>query len=176
MRLAEVLEDLGRPVAFHPEMARFLGGVAEALLFEQLAYWTGRGHDSQWVYKTARELSSETALSYKEQKRARRNLREAGLLLERFDRLNHRTFFRIDREVLDQLWESWVASGRPDKRASGAKAQLAQTKPRDPETGRFVGTPTDADESDEARQERIERQRKKLKAQAALLLAQEKAS
>jgi hypothetical protein len=34
--LRRLLSD--RPIAFHPELARVLGGINEALLFQQIAY------------------------------------------------------------------------------------------------------------------------------------------
>ena len=179
MKLSEALTELGRPVAFYPAIARCLGGVPEALLLCQLVYWHDRAQNRDgWVWKTAEEFSEETALSYKEQKRARHRLRALQVLQERPDRLRHRTFFRIDLEALDSLWRRWLDEGRPDRRKSSAKAQAACSKLRDIQTGRFVSHPGEGQSTDEtnSREARIERQRKKLAAQAALLLAQQEVS
>ena len=68
----EVLRALlsDRPIAFHPAMARLLGGINEALLFQQLAYWSDKGDDPEWIYKSQVELEAETCLSAYQQKQA----------------------------------------------------------------------------------------------------------
>jgi hypothetical protein len=47
-----------RPIAFHPTMARLLGDINEALLFQQLAYWSDKGADPEWIYKSQVELGT----------------------------------------------------------------------------------------------------------------------
>nr|MDP9473961.1 hypothetical protein [Chloroflexota bacterium] len=59
--LRDLLAD--RPVAYHPVMARVLGGVYEALLFQQLAFWSDKGSDPEWIYKTQAQISDELALN-----------------------------------------------------------------------------------------------------------------
>ena len=51
--LKRVLAD--RPIAFNPALARAFGGVYEALLFQQLAYWSDKGDDPEWIHKTRDE-------------------------------------------------------------------------------------------------------------------------
>lgn len=102
MNLAETLCELGHPVAYYPSLARLLGGVPEALFLCQLIYWTGKGADKEsWIFKTAAELTDETGLSYREQRRARRVLKTFGILQEKFNRLLHRTYFWIDSGRLE---------------------------------------------------------------------------
>jgi hypothetical protein len=81
MKLSDLLEDGGRPVAYYPSLALVLGGVKEAISLCQLIYWTGKQSDKDgWIYKQSNEVKQETGLSWKEQKTARRNLIKLGVL------------------------------------------------------------------------------------------------
>jgi hypothetical protein len=103
----DFLGQLGRTIAFHPEMARMLGSIKAALLLQQLIYWTPKAADPDgWVYKTAEEWEEETSLSYKEQRLVRRILgaKRFGVIEERHDRLQHRLYFRVNKQALDDLW------------------------------------------------------------------------
>src|SRR5690349_9099753 len=84
-----------RPIAYHPVMARLLGGVYEALLFQQLAFWSGKGHDPEWIYKTQAELLEELALNRYQQEQARANLRRLGVIEERRRGVPSRLYFRV---------------------------------------------------------------------------------
>ncbi|MDY0669698.1 DNA replication protein, partial [Pasteurella multocida] len=55
------------------------------------------------VYKTQAELEEETGLSRKEQETARKKLREIGILIETHKRLEHRMYFKINMERLDEI-------------------------------------------------------------------------
>lgn len=92
--LRRVLSD--RPVAFHPAMARLLGGITEALLFQQLAYWSDKGSDPDgWIFKTQVELEDETALTRGQQERARATLRRLGILEEIKRGVPAKLYYRI---------------------------------------------------------------------------------
>lgn len=70
-----------RPVAFHPSLARLFGGVNEALLWQQLYYWSDKGSlEDGWIYKTKEELEEETTLSRDQQDVARKKLVTLGVL------------------------------------------------------------------------------------------------
>ena len=110
------LEGLGRPVAYHPGFAKMLGSVKAGLLLDQLLYWWPRRRDEKGVYKTADEWTEETGLSRREQESARKKLREVGILIEDYDRLNHRMYFTIEEDELQRVWTDFVHS-RFDKSA-----------------------------------------------------------
>jgi hypothetical protein len=76
--LRRVLSD--RPIAFHPELARAFGGINEALFVQQIAYWSDKGDDPEWIYKSQVELEAETCLSAYQQKQARDHLKRLGVL------------------------------------------------------------------------------------------------
>ncbi|MBN3848365.1 hypothetical protein G3N58_16225 [Paraburkholderia sp. Ac-20342] len=71
MRVADVLRELGRPIAYYPFLARYLGGVNAAVLFCQIFYWQDKATNELGVHKTSAELEGETGLSYEEQRSAR---------------------------------------------------------------------------------------------------------
>ena len=53
--------------------------------------------------KPKKSLEIETGLSRKEQETARKLLREKGVLIETHKRLEHRMYYKIDCEKLDEL-------------------------------------------------------------------------
>ncbi len=97
-----------RPIAFHPMLARLLGGINEALLFQQLAYWSGKGHDSDWIYKTQAELEEETALSRYQQEQARSKLRRLGILEEQRRGVPAKLYYRIVWEAVFRMLETSI--------------------------------------------------------------------
>ncbi len=99
--MKELLSD--RPIAFHPTLSRILGGVNEALIFQQLAYWTGKGSDPVWVYKTRAEFFEETTLTRPQQERARATLRRLGVITEERRDIPAKLYFRVNWEALFEL-------------------------------------------------------------------------
>jgi hypothetical protein len=92
--LRRVLSD--RPIAFHPELARAFGGINEALFFQQIAYWSDKGDDPEWIYKSQVELEAETCLSAYQQKQARDHLKRLGVLQDARRGVPARLYYRID--------------------------------------------------------------------------------
>jgi hypothetical protein len=41
----DFFEQLGRTIAYHPEVARMLGNIKAALFLQQLMWWTPKGKD-----------------------------------------------------------------------------------------------------------------------------------
>lgn len=70
-----------RVIAFHPEIARELGSIPAALLFQQIHYWSQRStREDGFIYKTMREIEEETYLTRDQQNRARKLLVKLGWL------------------------------------------------------------------------------------------------
>ena len=88
---------LGRPVAFYAPLQRVGGGGVAGVFLAQLWYWSGRrkNHKNGWIYKNKEEWERETGLNYREQLRARRELKKRGILQEVNGRRN---------EVLFRIW------------------------------------------------------------------------
>lgn len=99
---------LQRPIAFHRVFVP-LAGVTGALFLSQLLYWSDRGsEESGWIYKTQTEWTDETGLTRREQEFARRQLREAGVLEERYSGLPARLYYRIDFDALKAFIDEQV--------------------------------------------------------------------
>jgi hypothetical protein len=94
-----------RPIAFHPTMARLLGGINEALLFQQLAYWSDKGADPEWIYKSQVELEAETTLSEYQQLQARKRLKGLGVIEDQRRGVPARLYYRVNWEAVFRLLE-----------------------------------------------------------------------
>lgn len=105
MKLTDFLQDVGRPVAYYPELRKITGSTNATILLCQFIYWRGKESDPEgWLYKTSYDIQNETGLSYGEQKTARRDLVEAGLLDEHYARLDHQMKFKLNLEVINDKW------------------------------------------------------------------------
>lgn len=71
--LKRLLSD--RSIAFHPALARAFGGINEALFFQQIAYWSDKVDDPDWIFKTQADLELEIATARTQQENTRRKLR-----------------------------------------------------------------------------------------------------
>ena len=101
-----------RPIAFHPSLARLFGGINEALFFQQIAYWSGKGDDPEWIYKTREEIESETCLSRYQQEQARKTLVKLGVLEETKRGLPAKLYYRINWDKLYDLHGSRTKDAR----------------------------------------------------------------
>jgi hypothetical protein len=95
-----------RPIAFHPELARAFGGINEALFFQQIAYWSDKGSDPDWIYKTQPELEAETCLSRYQQEQARKKLKSLEVLREERRGVPARLYYRVEWEAVFRLLET----------------------------------------------------------------------
>lgn len=129
MQLTDVLQGLGRPVAYYPALRRLCGSVTAVILFDQLLYWSGRGTDPEgWVYKTSWDLEIETGLTQEEQQTARNKLRSRELLKEVRRGIPAKIYYRLEFEKINKLWaefadNSWEDYVLSKKTAAKAKRQ-----------------------------------------------------
>lgn len=103
MTPSKTLAVLGNPVAFYPGLVPITGSIKATLMFCQIFYWCQRTVNPLGVYKSVSDFEDEIHLTYKEQIAARKRLVELGLIVEEYDRAQHRVYFSVDTEVLDQL-------------------------------------------------------------------------
>jgi hypothetical protein len=120
MKLSESLRQLGHPVVFYPKLADIFG-MQESVLLSHFIFWGDKGHDPEgWIYKSVEEIEEETGLSYEQQRRAVSVLtRDTGslkghhktkrsvsepVLKKRYDRTNHRMYFKVDIEAVDRVF------------------------------------------------------------------------
>jgi hypothetical protein len=135
LRFAEFVRNSGSPVAYYPRLAIALGGVKEALFVCQLLYWEGKQSDSKrWILKSLEEIRSETGLSRYEQEGVRRTLEKEGILESRYERLEHRLYFRVNLARLSDCWEAqYPCSETPennDSPSESGKAAFGKTEPK----------------------------------------------
>ena len=94
-----LLED--RPIAYHPLLAKVLGGVKQAVFVSQLLYWTGKGKRADgFIWKKQEEWTEETGLSANEQRTARKHLVKSGVLQEKLKGIPAQLYYRIDTDAL----------------------------------------------------------------------------
>ena len=68
-----------RPIAFYAEIARELKSINAAIFYQQIRYWSDKGHrDDGWIYKTAEEIERETTLTEDKQRICKKKLIEKG--------------------------------------------------------------------------------------------------
>lgn len=106
MRPSDLAYEFGKPVAYYPGLVKYLGSVNAVLMFCQLFYWSGKEVSELGIYKSVEEIEHETGMSYREQVTARKQLVSRGVLIETHKRLEHRIYFKIDTEKLNEIIES----------------------------------------------------------------------
>lgn len=109
MKLTEILQNIGSPIAFHPDLV-ILGGSTEAAIFLcQLGYWTGKQHDPDgWIHKTQEEWFYETSLTKKQQRSARKKLVKREYIEEREIGSPARLQYRLNVNAISAIWNAWV--------------------------------------------------------------------
>lgn len=103
MRPSDLALDFGNPVAYYPGLVKYLGSVNAVLMFCQFFYLSGKEASPLGIYKSVEDIESETGLSYREQVTARKQLTSRGILIETTKRLEHKIYFRIDADKLDEI-------------------------------------------------------------------------
>jgi hypothetical protein len=104
MKPSDILLDIGKPVAYYSGFAKKWGPSA-TVFFSQMFYWHGKGEDKDhWIYKTQEEIEDETGLSADSQQTARNKLKAAGVLEEKHSRTEHRIYYRV---CIDKLNEAF---------------------------------------------------------------------
>lgn len=93
-----------RPVAYHPMLAKKLGGVESAVFASQLLYWTGKGKlPGGWIFKTQAEFEEETGLTRRNQETARRKLKEIGALEEDLRGVPATMHYRLNLDIMAEI-------------------------------------------------------------------------
>lgn len=149
----EILRSLlsDRPIAFHPMLARIFGGINEALLFQQLAYWSDKGSDPEWIYKTQKDIQDEITLTRTQQENARRKLRSLGVIEEAKRGVPAKLYFRVIWDRVYELLEEHTSqdAGNPQARMQAPPKDAGNLQPRMRETAEQErGEPADQDAGD----------------------------
>jgi hypothetical protein len=114
MKLSNHIVELGRAVAFYPGLKKITGSTTATILLCQFLYWSDKSQKNNgWTYKNYKEIEYETGLTRNEQKTAKRILAKKGLLSIQRKRLDHNSGYKVNQEVLNELWET--VSGEKSK-------------------------------------------------------------
>lgn len=106
MKWTEAYEHSGWSISVPVKLIHALGAKSP-ILVAQLFYWKGKEQaEDGWIYKTKEELERETGLSRHEQNTCVEDLKKKGVLETKYDRLEHRLYYRIGKEALDSIMES----------------------------------------------------------------------
>lgn len=103
-----------------------MGGVYEALLLQQLAYWSDKGEDPDWIYKTREELRDETTMNRYQQEQARATLRKLGVIEEERRGLPARMYYRVIWTQVFELLEATRLDQPVGRRSTNKKAEIDQ--------------------------------------------------
>jgi hypothetical protein len=79
---------LDKPIAFFPKLSRILGGIEEAIYFQQLYYWYTKTKGKEWFYKTKEEIEEETTIRWKKQDKIRKKLEKMGWIQTKRAKVN----------------------------------------------------------------------------------------
>jgi hypothetical protein len=126
---ASLLEIIGdRPVAYHPKLAKMMGGVKAAIMLSQLLYWNGdktvQKRDG-WVLKSVEDFLEETGLSKFEQQSARDELIERGIIETKLKGIPRIWHYKIDMNSLGEFLVQWETHSTGNSPVLGEKvAQL----------------------------------------------------
>lgn len=104
--MTKIQIQLEKPIAFHPQLARVLGGIEEAIYFQQLYYWSDKGNrEDGFIYKTKAEIEEETTLTRRQQDRIRRKLKAIGILEEKLIKANGSPtlHYKLNIEIVQKL-------------------------------------------------------------------------
>lgn len=126
MRWTEAYEHSGNTIAVPVKLIHAIGAKG-AILIAQLFYWSGKQQSEEgWIYKTQADLEKETGLSRHEQNTCVEDLKRKKILETRYERLDHRLYYRINRDTLDGIMEADLPSeirksdfGKSESRSSG---------------------------------------------------------
>jgi hypothetical protein len=137
MRFSDILTNLGHAVPYWPRLGCVLGGPNHAIFVQQLVYWRslpGSGGD-EWISKSRVEITFATGLSIKQIDKVRRDLKQLGLITDRYERRDHRLSFQLSLKRLDELWEDaqsdeHVPKGHMPKRRMAHTQRARATCPK----------------------------------------------
>lgn len=137
MRPSDLLLDFGRPVAYYPGLVKVMGSPHAVIFFSQIFYWQDKAHAEEGVHKTREAVEVETGLTFDQQATARKQLVSRGILKETHKRLEHKVYFRVDCDRLDEIINEnneLSRNGKNPFREEG-KADFGKQESPSPRTG-----------------------------------------
>lgn len=154
MKLGDFINFDGNSFPVYPALLRTFG-VKEAVFLCRIIWW--QREPEQWIEQSAEVVTAETGLTYKEQRRVRQTLVEAGVLEEEYKRLEHKQRFRIVAAALEKPLETF---GHPpsSQRAVREETQAPEGKIDEAPEGQLPNLPLVASTKDLKRQSKKQRE------------------
>lgn len=126
MSITKYYTDIGRAIGFYPSFKRITKSTVATVFLCQILYWSDKTEDG-WIWKTTDDLEEETGLTYNEQKTAKKILQELGILVVEFKRAHYKSRYKLNKDVLDNLWEQ--SGGKNTKKIIPAPAMATIPEP-----------------------------------------------
>lgn len=148
MKTTDYFDGLGEAaVPLFPDLVRAFGR-NESILMVQIIYWTSG--EKKWTYKTSEDIEEITSLTWREQKRARENLVEMGVLKE--DRQDHQggIGFYLSRAACNR-----ILAERSCGKRSCAKRDYQSTQTRDPINKSAIGLTRETEQNKKEEREAV---------------------
>ena len=109
-----------KPVAFNPMLAEVARCPMAGLFLSQLLFWWGKGSRREgMIFKTIKEMQSETHLSRSRQSRAIAIWKKLGVVEVEYHDVPRRRYFRINEDRLIELLERISGRGYGAENDSG---------------------------------------------------------
>jgi hypothetical protein len=131
MKLTDALDNLGQVVVYYPSLSEILKTGSATMLFCQLFYWSP--NEEGWIKRNVEQIRKATGLTRSEQATARKTLCDLGVIDAVLVDSPPIYAYRINREKLDELWESrehFAAERIVENRSKTEKARLARAEKR----------------------------------------------
>ena len=104
--MKEILKGLHqKPIAYYPIYRQITGTTTGGLLLSQLMYWFSK---KDKIFKTDKDIMSETLLTKKEMENAKKCIRNLGFITVSREGVPAKTYYKID-------WDAYVFSLQDSK-------------------------------------------------------------
>lgn len=103
-------KDKRKVIPFDIELFKVLGGVTDAIYYQQLFYWSDKGKRKDgFRYKTKKEIENETGIKKREQDKIREKLIKKGWLQVRIFKANGvpTCHYRVTMRLPETKWETF---------------------------------------------------------------------
>lgn len=120
---------LAHPIAFHACLVDVSGSVNASVMLSQAIYWSTKSSESDGSFwKGQKDSYEETRLSRWEQDGPRKQLRNRTFWTERYDRLHHRQYYRVDFDALEEalLSESGKTTFRKEEKPHSGRRNISR--------------------------------------------------
>jgi len=94
-----------KPIAYYPIYRQITGTTTGGLLLSQLMYWFSK---KDKIFKTDKEIMSETMLTEKELRNAKKSIKDLGFITVSREGVPAKTYYKID-------WDAYVSSLQESK-------------------------------------------------------------